>query len=177
MILNAVEKEYPIINQAANDFLNELSGNDIMRDIALAAEMAGLKLLRAADINLSGLSPGQIILGAIDDSTFEQINRFVFGWALSNGLDPTIQEANIPKHAKNYLPEVVQLEPAFDKICERNGIKSELVPFVAITAALKLVFAGQKLGLLDASTGLAMVLYHIIAGSKTVPYPLSTDEQ
>jgi hypothetical protein len=36
---------------------------------------------------------------------------------------------------------------------------------------VKLILAGNQLQLLDAKIGLAMALFHIVAGSKTAPYP------
>jgi hypothetical protein len=77
-ILDSVQEDYATIDKAAGEFLHDLSGNDIKRDIALAAEMAGLQLLRAADIDLSDLSSGVILLGAIPDRVYDQVQRFIW---------------------------------------------------------------------------------------------------
>jgi hypothetical protein len=170
-ILESIQKDYPAIDKTAGEFLQKLSGNNIKRDIALAAQMAGLKLLRATKVDLSQLSPGNIILGAIPDEVYDQIQRFIFGWALSNDIDPrNIGKVKLADDIENYLPEITQLEDSFHDICKQNNIKDEYYPFVAASAALKLVIAGENLELLDAKTGLSMTMYHIISGSKTVPY-------
>jgi hypothetical protein len=170
-ILDSVQKDYPSIDKAAGEFLHKLSGNNIKRDIMLAAEMAGLKLLRAANVDLSKVGEGTIVLGAIPDEIYEQIQRFIFGWALSNGIDPRdIGKVQLANDMTGYLPEITKLEKVFHNICKQNNIKEELYPFVAASSALKLVLAGEKLKLLDAKTGLTMTMYHIISGSKTAPY-------
>jgi len=46
----------------------------------------------------------------------------------------------------------------------------EHFPFAAIIAALKLVQVGKKMGLLEESIGQMLALYHILSGSKMVPY-------
>jgi len=169
-LLDSVQKDYATIDQAAGEFLHKLSGNNLQRDIVLAAEMAGLQLLRAAAVDLSKFNPGSIILGAISDQTYEQLQRFVFGWALSNGLNPEdAGDFEIPDDITNYIPEITQLESSFNSICEQNSITKEHYPFVAASSALKLVLAGENLKLLDAKLGLAITMYHLIAGGKTVP--------
>jgi hypothetical protein len=169
-ILKSVQKDYAIINKAAGEFLYKLSGNNIKKDITLAAEMSGLKLLRTSKVDLSQVAPGVILLGAIPDETYKIMDRFIMGWAVSNWINPLgVGKVNIPDDVKDYLPEVTQLEIPFADICEQNSINNEYYPFVAASAALKLVLAGKKMKLLDAKIGLAMVMYHIISGSKTVP--------
>jgi hypothetical protein len=176
-ILDSIQKDYAIINKTAGEFLSKLSGNDIHRDILLASEIGGLELLRASGVDFSKYRPGSILLGAIPDEIFEQMQRFVFGWAISNGIDPKgIGKGKIPDKYKDYQPEITQFEISFLNLCQQNSIKGEYYPFVALASALKLVLAGEKLKLLDAKTGLAMVLYHIIVGSKTVPYQPSLEK-
>jgi hypothetical protein len=148
-----------------------LTNTNIKKDIALSASMAGLMLLRATGADLSKFDPGNILLGAVPDHVYDEMQRFVVGWIISNNLDPRdIGKVQIPDDAKDYLPEIANLEHTFYDICKRNGIKVEYYPFVAASAALKLVAAGEKLGLLDAKTGQAIMIYHVLSGSKTVPY-------
>ena len=168
-----IEKEYGKLNQAAGDFLLNLPDDNIKQAISLSAEMAGLKLLRAAQIDLSRHEPGNVVMGAILDGTYDQIRRFMFSWANSNGLMPVFGGAELSPEDKRYLPEVAQLEDPFDAICREKELIPEHDPFAAITACLKLVLAGKKLGLIDEKTGQVMTLYHILLGSKIVPsHPL-----
>jgi len=55
------------------------------------------------------------------------------------------------------------------EICNRNAVKTEYYPFVATTSAMRFVDAGKHYRFLEAKTGLAITMYHIISGSKIVP--------
>ena len=171
-LLEEVQKDYPMINKAAAEFISKLPGNDIKQAIMLAAEMAGLQLLRASKVDLVKIAPGTIVLGAIPDDINQQLERFVALVALSNGID-RIDLGWVDFHGKDkdYHPEITRLESSFHEICQKSSVKVEYYPFVAALTALKLVLAGKKLGLLDARTGLSMTMFHIIAGSKTAPFP------
>jgi len=172
-ILDSVQKHYPMINNAAGDFLTKLTGTDIKKDIAVSAELAGLMLLRASSADLLKIPSGAGIIGAVPDNTFHTLTRFVLSMASSNGLSPKDADvAAIPADARGYLPELIQFEAPFYEICKGYGIAKEFFPFTAAASAVKLVLAGKQLGLLDARVGLAMVLFHLAAGSKTVPYPV-----
>jgi len=85
-----LEKEYSKIHQAANDFLLQLPRDNIKCAISLAAALAGLKLLRANNVDLAKYKAGHVILGAVPDETYKQVQRFMFSWALSNGLTPNL---------------------------------------------------------------------------------------
>ncbi len=170
-LLRSIQKDYAIIDKVANEFLPKLTGSDIRKDIMLAAEMCGLKLIRASKVDLSKIPAGTPVLGLVPDETYDTLEHFIMSWAQSNGLPPDSTSSDIPKDSMAYLPEVVQYESAFDTLCKQNGIDAKYVTFMAATAALKLVAAGAKLKLVDASAGLSTIIYHIIAGSKTVPYP------
>jgi hypothetical protein len=170
--LDSIQKNYPAISKAAGEFLSKLSGTGVARDIALASEMAGLMLLRASSADLSQIPSGMGILGAVPDEAAQTLTRFVVGFAVINGLDPkTMDFTAIPADVKHYLPELTRFEKMFYEICAKHQIEREFFPFTAAAAAGKLVLAGKQLGLLDANVGLAMLLFHIAAGNKTVPYP------
>lgn len=51
-------------------------------------------------------------------------------------------------------------------------LKKEFFPYVAVLAALKLVYAANAMKLLDQDIGKALTGYHVVAGAKTVPYPV-----
>lgn len=176
-MLASIQKDYAIIDKAAGEFLGNLTGTNIAKDITLAAEMGGLTLLRASKADLSKYKGGNVLLGAIPDETYEQIDRFIAGWAATNGLDTTeIKKedfSNSLKEHSEYFPQLTKYENGFYEICRVNGIKTEYFPYVAISAAMRLVLAGDKMKLLNGKIGRAIVHYHVICGSKTVPYPVA----
>jgi hypothetical protein len=170
-ILDSVQQDFAIIDKAAKEFCQMLLDNDVRKSIALAAEMSGLKLLRATKVDFSKLESGAVLLGAIPDETYDLMQRFIFGWARSNGISTfSFFKPKIPNDMMSYFPNVTQFENKFTDICKNNAVKAEYYPFVAATSALRFVDAGKHYKFLDAKTGLAIVMYHIISGSKTVPY-------
>ena len=177
-MLASIQKDYAIIDKAAGEFLGKLTGTNIAKDIALSAEMGGLMLLRASKVDLSKLAAGNVLLGVIPDDVYKQIDRFIFGWAATNGLDTTQiskeEFSNFLKGHNDYFPELTKYENGFYEICRMNGIKTEYYPFVAISSAMKLVLVGDKMKLLNGKSGRAIVHYHVICGSKKVPYPATT---
>jgi hypothetical protein len=171
-ILASVQKNYPAINAAAVEFVGKLTGNNIVIDLCLSAEMAGLMLLRGSKAELQGISPGTVILGAVSDDAMQTLNQFVFRLAMSSGLNPKEADfAAMSADSKEYLPQLAQFQKPFLDTCEKHGIAIELFPFVAAAAGVKLMLAGNQLKLLSPKIGFAMLLFHIIAGSKTAPYP------
>jgi hypothetical protein len=47
-------KPFPSLNEAARDFLRLFSDQDFKGDLTLAAQMAGLKMLRSSGVTLGG---------------------------------------------------------------------------------------------------------------------------
>lgn len=174
ILLDSIQKDYALIDQAAAEFLSTLPGENFTRVIALAAEIAGLQLLRATAIDLAQFPPGGVLLDAVPDESYEQMQQFVYGWTMSNGLGDT-GEAEVPAEATAYLPEVAQHERTFRAICQRHSLPAEYYPYVAAVTALKLVLAGERLKLLEPNVGLMTMVYHVIVGSKTAPYPAGTE--
>ena len=176
-ILQSVQQHYPTINAAAGELLTKLSGTGVGKDIALAAGLAGLTLLRESAVDLANIPPGVGVLGAVPDEASQNLSRFVFGFAKLNGLDPNqLDFDGIPVDLKRPQLDLIQYEQPFLAVCQKHGIHKELIPFTAAAAAGKLVGAGHQLGLLKPAIGLAMVLFHIAAGSKTVPHAVRTNE-
>lgn len=168
-----LETIFPVLNQAAGDFLGLLSNTDFKGDLTLAAEMAGLKLLRNSGTDLGQHTPGHMLLGAVPDEAYVQMQRFIFTWCLSNGIPlDGFGKVQLPSEDKAYKPEVSRLEPAFDSVCQGHGLIAEDGPYAAALAALKLVAAGAQLGLMDLKTGQYMTYFHIVTASKMVPEPL-----
>jgi hypothetical protein len=169
-LLQSIQKDYALIDKVANEFLPMLTGSDIKKDIMLAAEMCGLKLVRASKVDLSKIPAGTPVLGLVPDETYDTLETFILSWAHSNSLTPRAA-ADIPKDDMAYLPELTAYETSFDDLCKQNSIDARYVPFVAATTALKLLAAGEKMKSIDTSLGVTTIIFHIIAGSKTVPYP------
>jgi hypothetical protein len=169
--LEAIQKNFPAINKVAGEFLSQLTGTNIKKDIALAAEMAGLMMLRETSVNLTQFPPGNVILGAVSDDAQMTMNRFLGGCAMMNHLTPLKNVPPIPDDIKSYLPEVTRLEKPFTELCQRNGIERNLFQFVAACTAMKLVLAGKSTKILDDQVGQAIAMFHVIAGCKTVPFP------
>ena len=63
-------------------------------------------------------------------------------------------------------------EKDFLALCGRHHLKKDFFPYVAVLAALKLVHAADTMKILDQDIGKALTGYHVVAGAKTVPYPL-----
>ena len=160
-----------LFDQAARDFLGLLSNTNLKNDIAMAAEMAGLKLLRDTRVDLSQHTPGHILLNAVSEEAFQKMQRFVFTWAWKNNLTPGhFKEVNVPDDAREYIPAISKLETPFDSICQQHGIQVDQYPYVAATAALRLAAVGEHMGLLEAGLGQTMTLHHMTVASKTIPY-------
>jgi hypothetical protein len=165
-----IRREYDKINAAANELLSLLPDDQIKRAISLAAELAGLRLLRAGSADLAQHEPGSMLLGAVADDDYRRANRFVFNRARGDGLTPPgPADLDLPDEGREYYPEVARLEAPFDDICRRSGLLPEHDVYAALHAAMKLVSAGKTTGLLDERTGQALALTHFLTGSKIVP--------
>jgi hypothetical protein len=165
-----LQEVYPALNQAAGDFLRLLSDKDFKGDLTLAAEMAGLKMLRGSGADLARHTPGHILLGALPDEAYKRMERFLYSWYLSNGIPVEgVRDVQIPKEDMEYLPQVVRLEAGFDAICREHGVTNEDAPYAAALAAAKLVAAGRKLQLVETHVAQYTTIYHIISASKMVP--------
>jgi hypothetical protein len=172
MDVGYIEKNYQKMNEAAEAFIDHLSGQDLLKDIALSAQVAGLLLLRGTEVDLSNLDPGRVVLGAVPDETYRQVQDFIFSWLMSNGFNPgDIAGEDMPSGYEAYDPNAASLERSLIRLCEPLSIPAAYYPVVALVTALKLLCAGDIVGELEAGSGLALVFYHLISGSKTVPYP------
>jgi hypothetical protein len=165
-----IQEIYPALNRVAGDFLRLLSDTDFKGDLTLAAEMAGLKMLRNSGADLGRRTPGHILLSAIPEEAYRQMERFLHSWCLVNAIPvETFRDVQLPPEDMEYAPQVVRLEPAFDSACRVHAVPPEDAAYAAALAALKLVAAGRNLQLMDSRVAQYMTYYHIIAASKTVP--------
>ena len=176
-----IEKKLPVINAAANDVLGlfgpgftRTDGGHVETDIAAAASLAGLLILRSKGFDLGAFKPGSVLLSELD-TEMDGIWNFMTAVAANMGLDPEggwdeeIPEENKPMFS---IPEMTKkTEKDFLAICSRHQVEKVFFPYVAVLAALKLVYAANKMNILDQKTGKALTGYHVVAGAKTVPYP------
>jgi len=182
MYLSEIQENYPEISAAANDvlgllgpgFTNRPEGH-VETDISAAASLAGLSMLRNKGFDVRQFTPGTMILSELD-TEMNEIWNFMMAAAQNMDLDPTggwdweIPEANKPLCS---VPEMTRkTEKAFLAICGRHHLKKDFFPYVAVLAALKLVYAADTMKILDQDIGKALTGYHVVAGAKTVPYPL-----
>jgi len=181
MDLSDIRKDYPAISAAANDvlsllgpgFTNRTEGH-VETDIAAAASLAGVSILRSKGFDLREFKPGTVVLSELD-TEMNEIWSFMMAAAQNMGLDPSsgwdreIPEANKPIYS---IPEMTRkTKKNFHAICGRHNLKKDFFPYVAVLAALKLVYAADKMKILDQNIGKALTGYHVVAGAKTVPYP------
>ncbi|MBT7073793.1 MAG: hypothetical protein HN922_02665, partial [Anaerolineae bacterium] len=176
-LTRAGSKDADAIINAANQFIETLPVDQISKSIILTAEMAGLKLLRATNIDLEKHNPGHILIGAISDEHYNELHNFIIGRALSFGIDiRRNQHVQIPEEAKEYTKNLIEFENTFDALCEANNIGVEFAPFVASLASLKLIPIENETEQGKLRVQLAKILFHIAMGSKTVPYPISNQK-
>jgi hypothetical protein len=181
MDLPEIQTNYAEIRAAANDVLTLLGpeftnkpGGHVETDIAAAASLAGLSMLRNKGFELGEFKPGSPLFSDLDNE-MNEIWNFMMAAAANMGLDPAggwdmvIPEANKPLFT---ITEMTQkTEKGFRAVCKKHHLKKDFFPYVAVLAALKLVYAAHKMNVLDQTIGKALTGYHVVAGAKTVPYP------
>jgi len=182
MDLSEIQKNYPEISAAANDVLGLLgpgftntTGGHVETDISAAASLAGLSMLRNKGFDVREFTPGTMLLSELD-TEMNEIWNFMMAAAKNMGLDPSggwdreIPEANKPLFS--VLEMTHRTEKAFLAICGRHHLNKDFFPYVAVLAALKLVYAADTMKILDQDIGKALTGHHVVAGAKTVPFPL-----
>jgi len=170
-LFKQIEVSFPAINAASDELLELLPRESIIAAIASAAELAGLLMLRATPVDLSKFSAGSTLLGAVSDESGIAIAQFVMGYVAGNGLNPKdVDYDALTAELQTYQKDLTRLEPTFAAICEKHNLAGQLRPFAAAAAGGKVVLAGNATQILKPSIGLALLMYHIAAGCKTVPY-------
>jgi len=181
MELSEIQKNYPEISAAANDLLGLLGPGftnmpkgHVETDIAAAASLAGLMILKNKGFDLGEFMPGSVLLTELD-TEMDEIWNFMMAAAGAMGLNPSggwdqeIPESHKPRYT---IPEMThKIENEFLALCNRHHLEKGFFPQVAVLAALKLVYAADKMHMLDQNIGKALTGYHVVAGAKTVPYP------
>ena len=180
MDISALRKNLPAIDAAAGEMLGLFGPgftgtqeSHVETDIAAAASLAGLLMLRSKGFELSTFKPGTAIFTELD-TEMEEIWGFMAGVCRDLGLDPSsgwtmeIPETHKPLFS---IPEMTQkIEKVFLAICGRHELQPAFFPYVAAMAALKMVAKAHADHRLDQDTGKALTGYYVVAGAKTVPF-------
>lgn len=176
-----IMENYPVIDRAADDVLGMLctefrdaDGVHVETIISIVASLAGLAILRGRIFDFSPYKPGMVLPYDPGRET-EEIRHFMEAAAEKTGLDPSGGwEGEIPGMHRPAL-SVAEMtrgrERKFTALCERHDLRRSAFPYVAVLAALKFVYASDRIRLLDQKTGKALIVYYLAAGATTVPYP------
>jgi hypothetical protein len=175
-------EHYPALDQAADDVLDLLctefmkkTGSHVETIISAAASLAGLSLLRSRSLDLRPYKPGTVLVYD-PGREMDEIRNFMVVAAEKAGLDPSdgwgqgIPETHKSKFSVSEMTRGT--EKKFLAECDRHKLRRVFYPYVAVIAAVKFVYAADRTRRLDQNTGKALILYHVVAGAKTVPYPL-----
>lgn len=173
-------KNQGIIGEVSNDMMHLFGpkftgtpGGHIETDIAAAASLAGLLILRGKFPVLPVLKPGTVFLSPMDEE-MKLIHMFMGGVCEALELDPKGGwNTDIPKeHMPLWtLPEMTRkLEKDCLDICGRHKLPKEFSPYASVLTSMRLVSAGNKLRILDQNIGKALVAYHVYGGARTIPY-------
>jgi len=181
MDLSVVRQNLPAIDAAASETITlfgpQFTGTPdghVETDIAGAASLAGLSMLRAKGFGLGSFQPGTMIFTDMD-AEMDSIWQFMVQAARDLGLDPSSgwdREVPAGHNPLFSIPDMTRkTEKDFVAICARHQLGTGFFPYVAALAALKIVASAHTRHLLDQETGKALALYYVVAGAKTVPFP------
>ena len=171
------------IENAANQFLASFGpkltqnpNGHIVTDIAGAASVTGLMLLRSVCPDLDRFPPGSVVLGDFLDRLYpeqQQMQLFFKNLARQMGLNESDGWNVEPPEALSPLMETSELmrklEPAFRQACQDCDLPLDYWPHAAGVTTIKLVAAGEKTKLLDETLGKRLATFYMIAGSRTAP--------
>ena len=172
------------IEKAANQFLASFGPGltrtptgHIETDIAGAASVAGVTLLRQVLPEINRFPPGSVVLGDFLEKLYaeqQQMLAFFMNLAKQMGLNATEGWQGEPPKGHAPILETSDLtrmlEPSLRRVGENCRVPIEYLPHVAGLTTMKLVAAGQQTGLLDESLGKQIAAYYLIAGSRTAPH-------
>ena len=181
MDLSGIRQNLPAIEAAATEMLGlfgpHFTGtpdDHVETDIAGAASLAGLSMLRLKGFGLGSFQPGTAIFTDMD-AEMDTIWQFMVQAARELGLDPSSgwdKEVPAEHNPLFSIPDMTRkTERDFVLVCTRHQLGNDFFPYVAVLAALKMVAAAHTHRQLDQDTGKALALYYVVAGAKTVPFP------
>ena len=181
--LEGIQSNQKKLDQASSEFLqcfgpsftNTPEGH-IATDIAGASSIAGLMILRSVGIDLSKHEPGTVILAEEINIKQGPVFNYVAAIGHNMGVNPQekLSEGALEEHKPRFKTEELSkmLEKSFYRACEKHKVPSLYYPIAAALTAMKLVGAGKDMGMLDPKIGLHLVMYNVVAGSKTIPHPI-----
>jgi hypothetical protein len=111
---------------------------------------------------------------AVNESGPEMVS-FMQTFCQRMGIPPVTGWQNPPDPDHQPLQPLVELvrelEPSFNKICDQMGIPVGLRPFMAALGTVKIIKMGENA--LSPEICKSVALQALVAGSKTVPYPVN----
>jgi hypothetical protein len=142
--------------------------------VGAASSLAGAMLLRVSGLPIANLKPGAPVFSdAVNESgpemlTFMQVLSQQMGIPPFSGWDEAVPDDHRPLQS---LVELVrELEKPFSEISQKLGVPAGLCPYMAAMGAIKIIKMGEST--LSPEITKAVALSSLMAGSKTVPYPL-----
>lgn len=142
------------------------------------AAAAGCLLLRSTNVRLEGLPPGQAVFVEAVEELGRQHFEFLTAACLALGVDPQ-QGWTDPVPAihqpRKTIPKLTRLlEPGFAALCDRLGVPAPSRARLASFTAVSLVKECREM--LPPTVGKAIILTAVVAGAKTVPYPIRSTQ-
>jgi hypothetical protein len=150
-------------------------GGHLETDITAAASLAGSLVFRASVTIPPGAAPGtpvigqeghegaQILLGYLTNAAGQELGSE--GW--TRNMPPGHEPCLGPTES------VSRLQAPFEEVALACGLEPRFYPFIAATAALRLILAGRDAGILDPEVGKPLALFFLRAACRTVPPALS----
>jgi hypothetical protein len=179
-----IQWQFRKISKAASLFLGAFGpdltktpNGHIQTDIAGAGAIAGLMLLRRVAPNLDSHLPGTAILSNLHQAQADLLD-FMCRVGSSMDLDVT-RGWHQPTTDKDEplistLELTRRLEAPLIRACAQARLPEAYRAHAAALTAMKLVAAGHRMQLLDQDSGKYLAFYNLVAGSKTVPYPMGS---
>ena len=181
-----IEERWQSFIKIANGLLGELGSKftptpkgHIQTDIAAAGSLSGLMILQETVPNLMditkksgpGRGPGNVILSEVYEGQ-NDIFRFLTGMLIGNGIEDKTDMSIIKNQKPFYECEEMtrRLSANFYELCSTQKIEHKYYKFAAALAGFKLVMGGKGTKILDPLIGQNILVYYVVAGSKTIPY-------
>jgi hypothetical protein len=179
-----IDQRWKSLQTISSDLLQQLgpkftstNAGHIQTDIYAAGSLAGLMILQEVGVNLPEViataKPGNVVLADVYEGQ-NDIFRFLSGMFLGNGVLPKLKvdnkviETNKPMFECEEMTK--RLSSQFYESCERERIEHKYYKFAAALTGFKLVMAGKSMKILNTTIGQNLLLYSVVAGSKTIPY-------
>jgi hypothetical protein len=162
-----------IFNEAVA-ILSDSRGTHLETAVSGLGATAGLYLLRAANLPINSLTPGEVVLSDAVNESGPELIGFASGAASLFGLPHDVGwDTPIPSDHEP-LKQVIELtqsfEPRLNLIFSSEDVPDDLKARFCVMTAMDMIKQGEQI--LSSGVGKAILLRSIVAGSKTVPHPL-----